>query len=216
MWSARHLADLALSATGFLYEGNFNAGQKEVSAMFVAQGHPAQACPSFAAISKEDGRPTYYAGDIDDLQNILARISPELKARVPLNIEAKVGVLYARLEKLCQPFRLFDLPAELRVQIYGEVGGESDQTIHIQHGHKKAGTPPLVQTSQQLGHEVIPVCVSNTTCHADCSEPNKHISRKFLTSWEVAWSTPWFKLLKHFKLSLMAGVPVITGYDGVP
>lgn len=114
----------------------------------------------------------YYKSTLGDIQVLLNSITELLLKRVPWDLELGVGPLYACLEQLCKPFRLFDLPAELRVNIYENVvpcdvqqklqsspwcDGANDYVPRC------GGVPALAQASKKLRHEVLPVYFSSTT-----------------------------------------------------
>lgn len=146
-----------------LYKGNFDEWQWQMSDVFIAKGRPTQAYPSISHV--RDDTTTYHPSNITGIQDILDYISPAVLARILLDeLEAKAGVLYAWLEKLCnKPFRFFDLPAELRLRIYQMVIGQGWlKPIHFHEEEPARGAvdnrvPALVRTSRPLRHEALPV-----------------------------------------------------------
>lgn len=122
------------------------------------------------------GGPLYTAGSSisGDKYTIRLQVSPGFLARVPEDLwqgACDVGEIYAGLTKLCGPFRLMDLPAELRVNTFEEVvqGGEEcvqnkNKTWTITPARR---IPALAQTTRQLREEVLPIYFSTTAFHID-------------------------------------------------
>lgn len=103
------------------------------------------------------------------MELIQQRITPALLGRVPSTEQVSVGQLYAYLENLCKPFRLFDLPAELRNSIYEDVVVSKNETVLLAYpgwGDRCLRiVPALAQATQQLREEVLPVYFSvNAFC----------------------------------------------------
>ncbi|KAK4499571.1 hypothetical protein PRZ48_010088 [Zasmidium cellare] len=190
-----------------LYEGNFDEWLREISDMFIAKGRPTQVYPSIAHV--ENDTITYHPSTFSDLDAIFDRISPELEARIPLDdLEAKAGVLYAWLENLCKkPFRILDLPVELRLQIYEEViepiykRGTSRSIINDDGDEPDRRRPALAQVSQQLRQEVLPVYITFSNFYAYAiGDVNPHWLADMLTQWEFTWPGTSLQALNSFSL----------------
>ena len=90
------------------------------------------------------------------------RVSPYLLLRVPSDDHLDAAKLLDNLETLCGPFRLLDLPLELRQRIYTEMFpemdpcGERDLLRLDEEGYASAEPlPALSQVSRQLHHEFL-------------------------------------------------------------
>lgn len=137
-----------------LYGGNFKEWQKQMSEMFITKDRPTQAYPSISHVD-EYGTTHYYKSNLGDIRDIFKNINGDLDSRMPDSLDISVGRLYACLEKLCQPFRLLDLPTELRIKIHENVV-RSDWQVEVE-SRMRDKLPALAQASQQLRREVLPV-----------------------------------------------------------
>lgn len=157
-----------------LYEGNFEEWRRHMYTVFLDKR--IRQVKDSLRYGASLGGPLYIAGASisGDKYTIRPQVSPGLLARVPVDLWQRprdVEEIYAGLKKLCLPFRLMDLPAELRVNIYDEVikGEEEcvqrkDRTWTITPARRM---PALAQTTRQLRQEVLPIYFSTTTFHID-------------------------------------------------
>lgn len=137
-----------------LYEGNLPEWQKQISKAFIAQGRSDIAYPAVVHPTSPSSPTTYHRSSFGDAQIILSSISANMLLRIPYDLDL-VGPLYAWLEKLCTPLRIFDLPPELRINIFEEVlASNPSQGIGIpSYGHPQSPLPALVHTNRQLRKE---------------------------------------------------------------
>ncbi|KAK4499569.1 hypothetical protein PRZ48_010086 [Zasmidium cellare] len=157
----------AVSLTVKLYEGNFDTWCKEISGVFIARGRPTQAYPAISGTGK-DGEVTYHKSTLGDMSLVIDSITPNLMTRVPEDLEVGVGPLYACLESLCKPFRLFDLPSELRIRIYEEAMPATTPQHLVPAEFRASGTShasfhPLTRTTRRLRAEALPVYYATNT-----------------------------------------------------
>lgn len=219
----------SLTASGLLYEANFDEWQKRISAAFVVKGKPELACPAImlfrsAGRPGREGQPIYQDSEEVDRQYIASQISPALLRRMSNAIlDLDVGEIYARLKKYCQPFRLFDLPPELRVNIYEDViedmkfddetREEKMEPMTVQSSHR---LPALLRTSRSMRSEVLPVYFAALTFslvvigtdHDDLmvqgsmGSNNGFKIRKIVSDWEKAFLRSSKSCIRRFVLHL--------------
>ncbi|KAF2164352.1 hypothetical protein M409DRAFT_56628 [Zasmidium cellare ATCC 36951] len=152
-----------------LYEGNFEDWRKRMNAIFMVLRRPRQLSPA-SLYDPTIGGTLDAASTPSEVQTVRRRISPALLARLPEDLwspERSLGALYKQLQQFCQPFRLFSLPAELRIKIYEEVINQPEiispnekPTWTVTSSHR---LPALAQTTQQLRQELLPIYFSAVT-----------------------------------------------------
>ncbi|KAK4960075.1 hypothetical protein LTR10_002966 [Elasticomyces elasticus] len=137
-----------LTRSGLLYEGNFEAWhQQMITTLRVFETE------ALAAKSRySDSRKTIL---------ILDRVSPELQKRVGTCHPAGTEALLRMLEAMAKPFRLNDLPAELRDRVYNSAF--HDTTICDVHSRASPRQQPsrvtlsiLLKLSHSITNEALP------------------------------------------------------------
>lgn len=169
-----------LTASGLLYEGSdFNQwldSQRSVLVVYYQQ----------ILILRYDSGHLVRGVDPDAYNDFAAivwwRVSPHLTSRISEKSRQKPGHLLDALESASQPFRLIDLPAEIRLRVYGfEVASRpSEVTLRLlgfkqviqpgkdrittyEYFHNSMREPSLVSTNRQIRTEALPVYYQRTT-----------------------------------------------------
>ncbi|KAK4499572.1 hypothetical protein PRZ48_010089 [Zasmidium cellare] len=170
-----------LTTSGLLYEGNFTEWQRRISAGFVFKGKPELAYPSIEYTDPSTGRPVYNNEHIVwDIESPISQVSPALLSRIQSPEDLSMGQLYARLEALCTPFRLMDLPVAVRKRIWKQIIEEGrrdalrsrNETWVIEASHR---VPALMGVSRQLRQEVLPLYFTNCTFSLNAEVTEKQV-----------------------------------------
>ncbi|KAK5740228.1 hypothetical protein LTR17_004729 [Elasticomyces elasticus] len=149
-----------LSRSGLLYEGNFSQWKQETMCA--------------VEVYKQSPTPTHYNQPPLDAQTsrlrifeiILDRVSPALAKRVSVGELDGPEAVIRNLEAIAKPFRLNNLPVELRDPVYKfyfEEGMIFPVYCRTAKHHKlsKPTIPNLLLVSRSINTEALPVCYAS-------------------------------------------------------
>jgi hypothetical protein len=91
--------------------------------------------------------------DAFTIKEICDSVSPYLLRRIPAAQLASAKTLYTTLETASQPFRLMDLPADIRLYIYRYV----DLDLNISSWSENLRVPPVLASCRQVRQEALPL-----------------------------------------------------------
>lgn len=150
--------------------------------------------PSYRLSASFFGPASYYRSNWGDVQIISGTISANVLARIPDDLDLGIGPLYAWLERFCTPFRSFDLPPELRVNIYELVfASNASQSI----GYPRSPLPALVHTNRQLRNEALPVYFSSSTFTLNVSLLGSNYMLQCMNDWRSIILNGAARLIRH-------------------
>lgn len=107
-----------LTASGLLYEGNFDEWLPRMRATLAHYGHCIMQTDSSGALHVRRSVWSVDGSDEDDVATIIWwHVSRDLRLRTPEERRDPTTLIRA-LRELARPFRIMDLPPELRLRIY--------------------------------------------------------------------------------------------------
>lgn len=109
------------------------------------------------------------------LELTLARVYHPLRSRIPTALYMRLWDLVPWVKKhLVRPFRLLDLPPELRNQIFSYALRPDAEIILAPLKGNVNSFPPMTAVSRQLRNETIPLCYAQCTLRIDLTAPRRH------------------------------------------
>ena len=161
-----------LTKSGLLYEGSsFDQWEANLRIRLRAEGLEDVAWPkSFRRRCSEEQ--LKLAGDI-----IRLHVSPELRKRVQCAPHLCPTRLLSVLRQLAQPFRLLDLPAELRNRIYSYAIARGTMIEIAPLKKSITGSPSITTASRQLRAETLPILYPRCTLKIDLRSGKTSFSR---------------------------------------
>jgi len=165
----------ALTTSGLLYEGNFDEWLPRMSAALAQYGqYQVRSSHTKALYVRCDW-------DVDIIRHgatiIWCHASPYVRLRVPDKDRMNPTTLIRALRELARPFRMMDLPPEIRLRIYlFSLPPYDSEDIWLLERLKDRGSsqkfedtnrgitaPPLMSVSRQVRLEALPVYLQTTT-----------------------------------------------------
>ena len=137
-------------------------------------------------------------------------LRPALLDRVPAEAGDNVHTLLAELQKAARPFRLMDLPSELRARIYSLVLQRKTPVTLLSTPNPVKGTgrerserpPPLTETSHPLREEALPLYYQLNSFYMHLSHRDSFTSTsEDVLKWALA-NTSWLKNLRSLTITL--------------
>lgn len=122
-----------------------------------------------------EGTPHNHQQDLQDSESreqslraatsISMLVNPAIIQRVPVSERSNARLLMQRLESLSSPFRLLDLPVELRNRIYHFVLSDHRNFVLLLSWQRQQhmGYPAITKVSHQIRDEVLPVFYSSSS-----------------------------------------------------
>ncbi|KAK5721622.1 hypothetical protein LTR15_006211 [Elasticomyces elasticus] len=148
----------ALTRGNILYEGNYTKWAKRIQGMLeVHQINTKEHELGYLTAGPEFDDDDYSSHDVRLL--VEPQVSTAIMKRVPTAQQDSANKLLKSLYTLARPFRLNDLPPELRKQIYGFHFGHATR-YHVKYGPGgKTPTPPpsLLLVSRTIRTEALPL-----------------------------------------------------------
>ncbi|KAF2163924.1 hypothetical protein M409DRAFT_25701 [Zasmidium cellare ATCC 36951] len=191
-----------LTKSGLLYEGNFHGWRVKVNAILKMHD-----------LDRVVSDPLHYARNASKehkaVEIITNHVSPALFKRVPVEKRRCPRLLWRSLKTLAKPFRLLDLPDEVRNRTCGFAVED-----HTQYGQQP---PPFARCSRKLRDEVRPLWVSYNYFHLSFDEDALLDYETFETharTWFREFGAQNVKFLRHLKVSFEGTAPNGSPFSG--
>ncbi|KAK4499129.1 hypothetical protein PRZ48_009641 [Zasmidium cellare] len=214
MYTPLNPGDISLS--GDLFEGNFEEWQPRTIACLRSRDLERQVGPN-----AERCRIVTPADSKNAAHHIRLRTSEAMLRRVPDAHLEDAGKLFKSLKRLATPFRLFDLPPEIRNRVYeftlglwyrvhdNSAGGEdnyfSDEFDEDDEFKPWAGKyPPLLQVNSQIRHEASSIFYAATSFMIALPSNGTYgdIDREYIEKWSKDVVGSRLKHLHHVVLTI--------------